>query len=185
MDDMQTVTLRLTSQDQQVARLAAAAIVLAMADAAIPSPLPGVKPGLANIVTLLVLARYGMATAVWISGLRVVAGSLLLGQFLTPGFFLSMAGACGSLLCLSLFSPLRNTAERRFLGLVGLSIFASFGHMSAQILLARAWLVPHDGVFALVPFLATAALIFGLTNGLIAERLFRQPQTDISSKALP
>ena len=60
-------------------------------------PLPGVKPGLANIVTLIVLARYGWATAVWVSGLRVLAGSLLLGHFLAPGFFLTLTGTALSL----------------------------------------------------------------------------------------
>jgi heptaprenyl diphosphate synthase len=62
-------------------------------EAAIPSPLPGVKPGLANIVTLVVLQRLGMRAAVWVSLLRVVAGSLILGTFLSPSFVLSLCGA--------------------------------------------------------------------------------------------
>ncbi|MCH2221830.1 MAG: Gx transporter family protein, partial [Dechloromonas sp.] len=82
--------------------MATAAVGLSLVDAAIPSPLPGVKPGLANIVTLVVLARYGWATAVWVSGLRVLAGSLLLGYFLAPGFFLSLTGTTLSLLTLGL-----------------------------------------------------------------------------------
>ena len=41
--------------DFRVARYAAAAIVLSVAEAAIPTPLPGVKPGLANIVVLMAL----------------------------------------------------------------------------------------------------------------------------------
>jgi heptaprenyl diphosphate synthase len=64
--------------------------------------LPGVKPGLANIVTLIVLARYGWVAAAWVSGLRVFAGSLLLGHFLSPGFFMSLSGALFSLLVLAL-----------------------------------------------------------------------------------
>ena len=49
--------LRVTAEDRRVAWLATAAVGLALVDAAIPSPLPGVKPGLANIVTLVVLVR--------------------------------------------------------------------------------------------------------------------------------
>ena len=49
----------LSAEDHRIARLAAAAIGLSLIDAAIPTPLPGVKPGLANIVTLIVLARCG------------------------------------------------------------------------------------------------------------------------------
>jgi len=36
---------------------------------------------------------------------------------------------------------------------------------------ARIWLVPHDGVFYLVPVFALAATVFGLVNGLVAARL--------------
>ena len=64
----------MAAEDRRVAWLASAAVGLSLVDAAIPSPLPGVKPGLANIVTLVVLARYGWGTAVWVSALRVLAG---------------------------------------------------------------------------------------------------------------
>ena len=57
------IRLITTPEDHRIARLAAAAIGLALIDAAIPLPLPGVKPGLSNIVTLIVLARYGWQTA--------------------------------------------------------------------------------------------------------------------------
>jgi heptaprenyl diphosphate synthase len=94
------IELAPSADDHRIARYAAAAIALSVVEAAIPMPLPGVKPGLANIITLVVLARYGWRDAVWVSLLRVVAGSLLLGQFLAPGFFLSLAGALASLVAL-------------------------------------------------------------------------------------
>ena len=58
-----TIELTPTAEDRRIARHAAAAIVLTVAEAAIPLPLPGVKPGLANIVTLVVLARWGWREA--------------------------------------------------------------------------------------------------------------------------
>ena len=90
------IELTPTADDRRIARYAAAAIALSVVEAAIPMPLPGVNPGLATIITLIVLARYGWRDAVWVTLLRVVAGSLLLGQFLAPGFFLSFAGALAS-----------------------------------------------------------------------------------------
>jgi heptaprenyl diphosphate synthase len=159
--------LKVDADDLRIARLAAAAVGLSLVDAAIPLPLPGVKPGLANIVTLLVLARYGWKSAAWVSGLRVVAGSLLLGQFLAPGFFLSLAGAVSSLAALALAQYL----PTRWFGLVSWSLVASFAHIAGQVMLARLWLVPHDGVFRLTPVFALAALVFGVVNGLIACRL--------------
>ena len=44
--------IQTTVEDHHIAKLAAIAIALHMVEAVIPSPIPGVKPGLANIVTL-------------------------------------------------------------------------------------------------------------------------------------
>lgn len=167
------IELRVTGEDRRVAWLASAAVGLSLVDAAIPTPLPGVKPGLANIVTLIVLARYGWGTAVWVSGLRVLASSLLLGYFLAPGFFLSLAGSTLSLLALGLVRHLPG----RWFGPVSLSIFAAFAHIGGQLLLARAWLIPHDGVFLLAPLFGAAALVFGAINGLIAAKLLAASPT--------
>lgn len=164
---VRTIQLLTTPEDHRVAQLAAAAIALALVDAAIPLPLPGVKPGLANIVTLLVLYRYGFGTAAWVTGLRVFAGALLLGHFLAPGFFLSLTGASSSLFVLAAAQHL----PRRWFGPVSLSVLAAFAHIGGQLLLARAWLIPHDGVFLLAPVFLAAALFFGIINGLIVARL--------------
>nr|WP_041643101.1 Gx transporter family protein [Azoarcus olearius] len=144
--------------------------MLTVAEAAIPLPLPGVKPGLANIVTLIVLARWGWREAVWVALLRVGAGSLLLGQFLAPGFFLSLSGALASLLTLGVAMHL----PRRWFGPVSQSILAAFAHIGAQLVVARLWLVPHDGVFYLTPVFAAAAVVFGTINGLVAARLLTE-----------
>lgn len=166
--------LAVCAEDHRVARLAALAIGLSLIDAAIPLPLPGVKPGLANIVTLLVLYRHGLATAAWVSGLRVVAGSLLLGQFLAPGFFLAL---CGALASLAVLWPAHRLPARWF-GPVTLSLAAAFAHIGAQLLLARLWLIPHNGIFLLAPVLLAAALVFGTINGLIVARLLAAPATE-------
>lgn len=168
-----TVRLEVTPADRRVARYAAAAIALTVAEAAIPTPLPGIKPGLANIIVLVVLARHGWREAAWVSLLRVVAGSLLVGQFLAPGFFLSLTGALLSLVVLAFASRL----PQRWFGPVSQSILAAFAHIGGQVLLARLWLVPHDGIFYLVPVFAVFALLFGIVNGLIAARLLREEAT--------
>jgi len=164
------IEIRISAEDHRIARLAAAAVGLSLLDAVIPTPLPGVKPGLANIVTLLVLARYGWATAAWVTGLRVIAGSLLLGQFLAPGFFLSLTGAVLSLAVLALA---RHLPERWF-GPVSWSLLAALSHIGGQLLLARLWLIPHDGVFLLAPIFAATAVFFGTINGLIVARLLNE-----------
>jgi heptaprenyl diphosphate synthase len=165
---MQTLTL--TADDHRIARLTAAAIAIALVESAVPSPLPGVKPGLANIVTLLVLLRYDWATAAWVTLLRVLAVSLLVGQFLAPGFVLSLGGALASLGLLYAAQPLVRRMPVWF-GPVTLSVLAGLAHMMMQLLIVRLWLVPSPGVWVLAPVFIGAALLFGTLNGLIVAWL--------------
>ncbi len=75
-----TISITTTKEDHQIAKLTALAIGLHVIETIFPSPLPGVKPGIANIITLYVLMQYGFGTAAWVSLLRVFASSLLIGQ---------------------------------------------------------------------------------------------------------
>ncbi|MEQ1602132.1 MAG: Gx transporter family protein [Methylophilaceae bacterium] len=149
------------------------AIGLHLVESILPSPLPGVKPGIANIITLLVLYRFGLATAVWVSLLRVFASSLLLGQFLSPTFLLSLSGAVASLGMLTVAYRL----PKNYFGPITLSIVAAFAHIAGQLVVVRLWLIPHAGVAYLIPAFAMAALIFGIVNGLITTYLLA-PATD-------
>ena len=153
--------------DHRVAKLAALAIGLHLLESIMPSPLPGVKPGIANIVTLFVLYRFNFATAAWVSLIRVFATSLLLGNFLSPTFALSLGGAIMSLGILGLAQYL----PRQYFGPVSLSILAAFAHMIGQLILVRLWLIPHAGLAYLVPLFMAAALLFGLINGIVTSHL--------------
>lgn len=162
-----TIEITASADDHRIARLAALAIGLHLAEAIVPSPLPGVKPGIANIVTLYVLYRYDFATAAWVSLLRVVAGSLLLGNFLSPAFALSLGGALASLAMLASATHL----PRRWFGPLSHSMLAAFAHIAGQLLVVRLWLIPHAGIAYLVPVFAAAALLFGVINGFAAAAL--------------
>lgn len=161
------IEIETTTDDHRVAKLAALAIGLHLIESIVPSPLPGVKPGIANIVTLFVLYRFDFATAAWVSLLRVFASSMLLGQFLSPTFVLSLSGAIASLLVLAIAIKL----PRKWFGPVSLSIFAAFAHIAGQLIVVRLWLIPHAGVAYLIPIFAAAALLFGVINGLITAKL--------------
>ena len=157
-------------EDHRIAKLTAFAIGLHLLESAFPSPLPGVKPGVANIVVLYVLERYGLQAAVWVSLLRVFASSLLLGQFLTPSFLLSLSGAILSLIALAAAKRL----PKRYFSVITLSILAAFAHIAGQLIVVRLLLIPHASVMVLVPVFALAALFFGVINGLITAKLLRK-----------
>lgn len=160
------IELPVHADDRRIARLAALAIGLTLAEAALPSPVPGIKPGLANIVVLLVLLQYGWRAAAWVSGLRVLASGLLLGSLFAPGFWLSAAGAVTSLGVLALARHL----PRQYFGPISLSVLAAFGHIGGQLALAGAWLLPGIALIKLMPVFAAAALVFGAVNGVIVAR---------------
>lgn len=162
---MQTIKINITREDQQVAALTTLAISLHMLEATMPSPLPGVKPGIANIVVLFVLYRFGWTTAVSVSLLRVLAASLLFGQLFTPAFFLSMSGAICSMAVLYLAQWL----PKRQFSAVSLSVLAALAHVFGQVLLVRCWLIPVPQTWLLLAPLLSAALLFGLVNGLIVR----------------
>ena len=162
-----TINITTTAEDHHIAKLTALAIGLHMLEAVFPSPLPGVKPGIANIVTLYVLYEYGFATAAWVSLLRVFASSLLLGHFLSPTFVLSLSGAIFSLCTLFFVQYL----PKKYFSAISLSIVAAFAHIAGQLIVVRLWLIPQTGVVYLVPIFALAALVFGVVNGMITKKL--------------
>lgn len=161
--------LETTRDDMRIAWLAALAVTIHIVESSLPSPIPGIKPGLANVVTIAVLIRYDWVTAAWVSILRVVVGSLLIGTFLSPGFLLSLGGAICSILILK---PATYIPGRGF-GPIGYSVLASIAHILGQFMIAFTLFIPHIALLQLLPILVTAAILFGVLNGLISTRLLR------------
>jgi heptaprenyl diphosphate synthase len=162
--------------------LAAIGIALSLLETAIPSPLPGVKPGLANIVTLIALQQLGWRAAAWVSLLRIVGAGILLGSLFTPGFWLSLAGGTGSLLMLGL----ANRLPGRYFSLLSHSMLAGMAHLAGQLLLARLWLIPHHGVWLLLPPLMLSSLLASVATGLLTLKLLESlPSCQVKPLPLP
>lgn len=160
--------LTATREDHRIAWLTALAVAIHLLEAALPSPLPGIKPGLANVVVIAVLLRLGWTAAAWVSLLRVLVSGLLLGTFLSPTFMLSLGGAVASVAVLW-FTARAGSA----FGPIGLSVLAALAHMGGQFALAYALFIPHPGLLHLLPVLLTVALLFGVTSGILAHILLR------------
>ncbi len=167
-----------THEDHKIALLAALAITIHIIESAFPSPLPGVKPGLANVITLFTFIKYGWKAALQVSLLRVIISSLLLGTFLSPTFLLSLSGASLSLISLILIQlPFRQFSLEKYQpGAIGYAIVASISHMTGQFLVAWYFFIPHPGLFNLLPVLITFAVILGIVSGIITQLLINQIQ---------
>ncbi|MBT3827002.1 MAG: Gx transporter family protein [Nitrosomonadales bacterium] len=159
--------IKISKSDHMIAKLSAIAVALAIIDFFIPSPIPGVKPGIANIIILFTIYKYDFITGVWVSLLRVLVASMILGTFLGPTFFLSLMGAVMSLLSMYFLKDI----NKAFMSVIGLSVVSSSAHVLGQFLVVRLWIIPHDGILYLLPLFLLSSLIFGVVNGLIVENL--------------
>lgn len=166
------ITLTPNQEDHRIAWLTAIAVLIHIFESAVPSVLPGLKPGLANIITTTVLVLYGWRMAAWVSALRVLVASLLLGTFLSPTFMMSLSGALASIAILWLASKLPG----RGFSAIGYSLLAAMAHMSGQFLCAWLLFIPHPGLWRLFPVLLTFAVILGIINGIISHRLVTKLQ---------
>lgn len=150
--------------DRQLALYAALAISVHLLEAGLPSPVPGVKPGLANVVALIVLIRHGAAAAAWVTALRVVGGSVLLGTFLGPSFVLATAGGVAAVSVLVAL----NASAGAWLGPVGYAVPAAMAHTLAQLVTARLLYIPDPGLWQLAPPLLAFSVAAGIVTGIIA-----------------
>lgn len=150
-----------------IAMLVAHAIVLQIIETLLPNPfpIPGVKLGLANIITLLALVLYDFRTAFAIAFLRSLLGSLLIGTLFSTGFFLSLSGAIVSTCLMALLL-------RLFPGfnLLGVSVAGAAAHNLGQLALA-ALIIGHAGVYAYLPVMLLFSLPTGLLTGYFLKSL--------------
>jgi heptaprenyl diphosphate synthase len=165
-------------QDVLIAWLTALAITIHIAEAALPPVVPGIKPGLANIVTVVSFILFGWRVAAWVILLRVLVGSLLLGTFLSPTFILSFCGGISVLAVLGLVK----LSRLRLFSAFGLSILMAIAHISGQFWVAYWLFIPHSTLLNLYPVLVTAAFFMGTLSGLITLRLLKIGQDKINSR---
>jgi heptaprenyl diphosphate synthase len=154
-----------TFQTVHVALLVAFAVAIHTVEAVLPLPLPvpGVKLGLANIITLFTLVFYGYRSGLLVATLRSMLGSLLLGNFLGFGFYLSFSGAVTSCLMMALFMKFY---DRKKVTLISVSIAGAVTFNFVQLSLAAA-LVKNMILFrGYLPFLLILAIPTGFFTGL-------------------
>lgn len=146
--------------------LVALALALHVIEAQIPSPLPWVRPGLANLMTLVALLALGWRAALLVTLLRVVIGSLLVGSFMGPGFLLSFAGGVASTAAMALMAP----GAWRLWSPLAVSAAGAVVHGVAQLLALKVLqLLPSGDLSWLVPLVLVPALIAGLFTGLLGN----------------
>lgn len=154
--------------------LVACAAVLQVAESLIPHPLPGVRLGLANIITLIALVEVDFKSAFKIAILRTLIGSIILGTFLTPSFILSFSGGIVSAVMMALFYWLSSKKTGVRFSLLGISIIGSLAHNLTQIVLVYFLFIRNKGIILLWPWLAASAVVMGILTGLVAIQVCKR-----------
>lgn len=150
------------------------ALIIFTIESAIPPlvPIPGVKLGLANIITLVVLRNYSGRDAFLVLVMRILLSSFFFGQALS--LFYSLAGG---LLCFGAMWAVNKLLQRHFLFLT--SVFGGVFHNLGQ--LGAAWVITRTaGVLAYLPFLILSGILTGLFTGLCTHFAQRYLQPVLS-----
>ncbi len=126
-----------------------------------PIPIPGIKLGLANIITLIVLKKYGLRDAALVLLVRILLSSLLFGNLV--GMLYSV---CGGALCLCCEYVIDRLLAGRALMITG--IFGALSHNAGQLMTAML-LTAVPGVLVYVPYLVVSAVLTGLLTSLAAH----------------
>ena len=154
--------------------LVACASVLQVAESLLPHPLPGVRLGLANIVTVIAIVYVGPGSAVQLAVLRTLVSSMVMGTFLTPTFVLSFSGGVVSALVMVLLYRLsRSSGPFRF-SLIGISVGGAVSHIMTQVALVYLLFIRSSGVLLLWPWLALSAVVTGVITGMIAVQAVKR-----------
>jgi heptaprenyl diphosphate synthase len=150
----------------RVGLMAALALIFSYVEAIIPyNPgIPGIKLGIANIVTVIALYRYGWKDAAAVSVIRIItAGLLFNGLF---GMLYSLAGAVLSLMGMVL---LRKTD---LFSVTGVSMAAGVLHNLGQLLVAAA-LIEDLRIFFYFPVLLFSGIAAGILVGIASAMILK------------
>ncbi len=144
--------------------LIALAMVLSYVEMLIPLPvgIPGVKPGLTNLVVFLALYTMTAREALLISMVRILLVSITFGN--GSAFLYSMAGGILSFLVMWIFQ------KKDFLLPAGVSIAGGIAHNVGQLLMA-AVILENGAVFTYFPVLLAAGCITGGIIGFLGEQI--------------
>ena len=146
-----------------VSILSATALILFVIEAQIPTliPIPGIKLGLSNVVTVFTSYALSRKKAGLVLALRVILGGIFTGQALALIYSVSGAVLSYMLLCVI----------KRFFGkrqMWAVSGFCAIVHNAAQLGMA-ALIMRTAAVFWYAPALCISGVITGVFTGLAAQ----------------
>ena len=155
----------------RLALLVAVAAVLQYAENFIPLPLPvpGVKLGIANFVTLFAVYTLRLPQVLFVVCCRSLLAGLLLGSLFGPAQFMSVGGAVAAAVTMCF---VQTHAKSVGVTVVGVSVCGALAHIVAQLGIA-AVLIGNMNIILYLPVAGVLSIVTGLIIGLIFARYQR------------
>ena len=152
----------------RMALLTAIALTIFMIEAQIPAlvPIPGVKLGLANIVTVFAVFAMGPGEAASILFVRIFLGAVFAGNFST--IFYSSAGGLVAILVTIGLRKILTLKQLWVAGALG-AIGHSVGQMAVAILVTGT-----PGIIVYLPMMIVCSIITGIFTGLCAQLMLNR-----------
>jgi len=150
-----------------IAFLSTMAIALSIIESVVPRPLPWMRFGLANAVTLYAFAFLSPKEVLLVVLSRVFATSLLLGTFLSISFLLGFGGALTSFAVMLVFYKWFG----KVFSLVGISVAGALASNFAQFWIVNALFIDSRVSFYFLPFIFLFALAGGTVSGFFSRFL--------------
>ncbi len=146
----------------------ALAMVLSYFESFIPVfiAVPGVKPGLANIVTIIALKELGLKDAFVISIARIILSGILFGNITV--ILYSLAGAILSILAMFFLSKIK------IFSVTGISIIGGVMHNLGQVIMASLLLDSGSIMYYMAVLTVTGTVsgaLVGILAGIIITRI--------------
>ncbi|MCL1949669.1 MAG: Gx transporter family protein [Turicibacter sp.] len=168
-----------------ISLLAAQAVIIGLLERYIPSPFsfaPGVKLGLANIITCIALYTLSVKDTVMIIIVRLILTTFLSGTLST--FLYSSSGAILSFI--GMFFIMQLGPSR--VSLIGVSTVGGVLHNFGQLIMAS--IITNEWtVLLLLPYLTGAGILSGIAIGIAANyllphvhslRFYKAPKKEVS-----
>ena len=143
--------------------LTAVSLIIFIVELQIPNPfpIPGIKLGLANIITVFAVYHYKAYEVAMIVTVRLLLGSVFSGNFMALIY-----SASGAFLCLLGMLLLKRMIDEKHIWIA--SVFGAVLHNTGQII-AAVIVTQTVEIVAYYPFLLVSGCLAGAFTGLCAQ----------------
>ena len=157
----------------QLAMLTGVALIIFVVELQIPNPfpIPGIKLGLANIITVYAVYRYRAGEVMMIVFCRIFLAAVFGGNMMALAYSFA-----GSVLCLTGMLLLRKIIDKKHIWIA--SVFGAVLHNAGQILIAV--LVMGTGVLVYLSFLLVSGCLAGAFTGACAQLVVHRLKSDFT-----